>query len=601
MSLRQIVRTIAGAAFGTDREGNPVANRRDGSQIVLDADASTGVPSIYTRTASGTEAQYPGLTTAQQAWVQSSVSGTGTVLLPTGSDDSAILSQFVQDMAASGFEAKLGAGDFIIGSPMTWRCQKVMAKWGSKGIGLRLRGQGPGNTRLLWSPALSTTTNMITVNSPSSAGIGARNYLTEFADMSLVRAPGGTEVAAGTVDGNGFYGGPSAAGEVFHTTKFRNMVIDGFNYPMTLSDCTLAEFDTVWWPEFLVGIRLGFNVDILKIRHSMFGSEQFGVSYRNNAIAVQNGFSDGFNTAGSENIVEFDHVWFMKIGCGFEGQDATDVKGVRFNHVYFEEVREYYRHLGATSKDSIVSFKNSHFSKPNSNDTTQNDPLVAGYQAKINFGGDVTVSGGKRPVLTMEDCTADAVQPANAWISFNHRSGNIVLQNMAWRPSASFGHVRCIRTPNAAWRSVPADATSSGGLYVLGDSNQGGIGLLSGTPVEVSATITAASTYQIDCLAGDTFYLTLPDGDCTIDVQPYAAVAPNRQISPNTKFRVVLIVPASVAALRTITWASRMKMNAGTLTYTTTDANKRAVILLQGYANSGSGMQLVSPAPAFVA
>jgi hypothetical protein len=82
MSLRQIVRTIAGAAFGTDREGNLVANRRDGSQIVLDADATTGVPSVYTRTATGTEAQYQSLTLAQAAWVASSVSGASVTPLP---------------------------------------------------------------------------------------------------------------------------------------------------------------------------------------------------------------------------------------------------------------------------------------------------------------------------------------------------------------------------------------------------------------------------------------------------------------------------------------------------------------------------------------
>jgi hypothetical protein len=65
MALRQILTTLAGVKAGLDSLGNWVLNRRDGSQIVLDADATTGVPSVYTRTAAGTEAQYDLLTSTQ--------------------------------------------------------------------------------------------------------------------------------------------------------------------------------------------------------------------------------------------------------------------------------------------------------------------------------------------------------------------------------------------------------------------------------------------------------------------------------------------------------------------------------------------------------
>jgi lysophospholipase L1-like esterase len=50
MSLRQIIKTIVGSAFGLDKSGNPVWNRIDGSQIVLEADATTGVPGLRTTT-----------------------------------------------------------------------------------------------------------------------------------------------------------------------------------------------------------------------------------------------------------------------------------------------------------------------------------------------------------------------------------------------------------------------------------------------------------------------------------------------------------------------------------------------------------------------
>lgn len=53
MSLRQIVRTISGRVFGLDQKGNPVWNRNDGSQIVIDADPTTGIPSVATQSANG--------------------------------------------------------------------------------------------------------------------------------------------------------------------------------------------------------------------------------------------------------------------------------------------------------------------------------------------------------------------------------------------------------------------------------------------------------------------------------------------------------------------------------------------------------------------
>ena len=69
MTLRQILTTMAGVRAGLDYRGNLVLNRKDGSQIVLDANATTGVPSVYTQTAAGAAAQYDMLTSAQAAAV----------------------------------------------------------------------------------------------------------------------------------------------------------------------------------------------------------------------------------------------------------------------------------------------------------------------------------------------------------------------------------------------------------------------------------------------------------------------------------------------------------------------------------------------------
>lgn len=520
------------------------------------------------------------------------------VLMPSGGDDAARITEYVSDMAASGLRARLGPGDFVVGAPMVWRSRQVMGKWGAKGIGLKVIGAGGGNTRLLWASA-SNTDAMLRIDSPASAGIGSRNYLTEVEGVSFSRAPGGAEIAAGTTSGVGIMGVPEAAGQVLHTCRFRDLVIDGFDYGMTLSDCTLAELDTVWFVEFLVGLRVGYNIDICKIRHSMFGSEQFGTSYRNSAVAIQNGFSDGFNPATSENIIEIEHTWFMKHGKAFEA-NSTSLAGVRFNRVYLEDMRQYFHHVGTSNGDSVVSFSECHFSHPTTNDTAQSDPLLADYRAKIQFDGDPAVTGGKRPILTVRDCTADALQPANAWVSFNARNGIVKIENTTWRPSALYGHVRCTRTSHAGWRDVPPDGSGILGTWTLGDSNQGGLGVIDGNHIETSATIPSGGTYEIDVLNGTIQYLTLPDGNCTINVLAYAGVAPNRMISTQTAVKVILVVPASVGATRTITWGSRMKTGVSTTQYGAGDANKRLVLMLEGYSNSGSALQAVGGVPAFV-
>lgn len=518
-------------------------------------------------------------------------------LSPTGNDDSALLSQYVQDMASSGHEAVMNSGDFIIGTPMTWRSRKTLGKWGAKGIGLTVKGAGPGNTRLLWAAAPLNTSNMLSITAPASANIGQRNYLTDISGMSIVRAPGGTEIAAGSTDGFGIYGGPSAAsGEVLHTPRFKSIFFDGFSYPVTLSDCTLAEFDTVWWLEFLVGLRLGYNADLLKIRHSMFGCEQFGTSYRNSAIAVQNGFSDGFNTLGAENIVEFDHVWFMKIGKGFEAI-TTNVQGLRFRNSYFEDTKQYVHHKDNAAGYTVLSFEKCHFSHPSTNDTTQHDPTLANYMAKIQADGDVATGVGKNLQLSMRDNTADITAPGNAWVSFVNVDSNISWENNPMMaPSATYGHIRCARTSKPAQRTFPQSSGLYGGSWVLGDKANASLSYVSGTPVEVSATIGAAATYLVSYFNATHYYLTLPDGDCTINIDstsPYFG-------SGATKLKVILIVPATVTATRTVNIGSRITGAGTTVTFTTTDTAKRATLMLEGTGKGDASMRCVSGAPTFI-
>jgi len=522
--------------------------------------------------------------------------GVGVMLMPSGGDDTAAMQAWVNQKMADGSPALLGPGDFIVTGPMVWRSGQVIDKWGNPGIGLIVKGAGPGLTRIYYSGPSGQP--MISVNSPISAGIGRRNYMTSIESMSWLRATSGTtQVAPGTTSGSAFYGVPSEQYEVIHTPQFKNLFIDGFDYHVTLSDCTLPEFENVWFHEFLSAVRSGYNQDIVKFRHCMFGSEQFGTSYRNNAIAFANGFSDGIWPAGSENIVEFEHCWLMKIGKAFEGNTSA-LQGIRFNRCYFEDVRQYMHHKGIDSGYAVVSFSQCHFSHPATNDTAQSDPTLANYMAKIQFDGDVATGAGKIVSLSMRDNTADLTAPANAWVSFVHVDSHIIWENNAMMvPSATFGHIRCVRTSKAAQRSFPQSSGLYNGSWVLGDKNGAGLAIQSGTAIEASQTIAPAGTYNINHYNGTHFYLTLPDGDCTIQIDaPSTGYYANSQ----TRAKVVLIAPSSVTATRTITFGSRLTGAGATLTYTTTDNNKRAILMLEGTGKGDVSMRCINGTPSFI-
>ncbi|MDH4483042.1 MAG: hypothetical protein QE279_10110, partial [Rhodoferax sp.] len=278
--------------------------------------------------------------------------------------------------------------------------------------------------------------------------------------------------------------------------------------------------------------------------------------------------------------------------------NAQDVKGVRFNRAYFEDVRQYFVHDGTSSNWSVVSFNECHFSKPTTNDVTQTNPLLADYQAKIQFGGDVATGAGKAGYLTVQDCTADILQPANAWVSFVNLNSQVNwFNNASLAPSASFGHIRCTRTSKAAFRAFPAIGGMYPGSYVLGDQSGAGLTHQGGSNIEVSATIAAGATYNISHLAGTHFYLTLPDGDCTIQIDASSA---GYYATSQAKAKVILIAPASVGATRTITFGSRLAGAGATLTYTTADNNKRAILMLEGTGKGDVSMRSANGTPSFI-
>jgi len=142
----------------------------------------------------------------------------------------------------------------------------------------------------------------------------------------------------------------------------------------------------LWFHSFKTAVRIGYNVDILKVKQCFFGSEQF--NQYTGVIAFQTGFSDGFNTAGSENCIEFDHVWAMGLEKFMEVQDQNQGP-LKFNNVYLERIARYlHAKAGSTAYTVQAVFDSCQFSQMDVNDVTQMDPLVAGYGAKIHLDGD---------------------------------------------------------------------------------------------------------------------------------------------------------------------------------------------------------------------
>lgn len=507
-------------------------------------------------------------------------------LVPTGNDDSALVEEFVNDMAASGEIAGLD-GEFIIAQPMAWYSHRLTddgsGKWGNKGIGLNVQGKGAGNT------VLKVTGNSpITIQAATNKNIGARNYLTKVSGLSALRYVGSSPIAAGTTDGSLFMCVPAQAGDCFHTPKFSDLFLDGFDYPLTLSDCTLPELDTVWFHEFKDAIRLGYNIDLLKIRHGMFGSEQFGSTYMNNSRAITSDYSDGIHSFVSNNCVEIEQTWFMKHGDAYVQNDTANCL-VTFNNCYFEDMYRYFRaKFTSTETRASVQFKGCHFSKPQSNEPTVTDPAVVGYGSRIQFDGDPAVTGGVRPILTIENCTADLVPVTNSWVSFNNRTGAISWKNNQIAASSTLGHIRCIRSAQLQNRTFPEYGQGS---YVLGNSLSAGLGIVVGQKVKTSIIGAVGGTLNINHLVATHYEVTLPDGDFTI------ATDPTQSLDTGEEITVILKAPATVTGSRNVYFNARLR-GLVTLPFAAAQQGQVAIFKLTSYG-VGYNYTLTSPAPVF--
>lgn len=422
-------------------------------------------------------------------------------LVPTGNDDSALVEEFVNDMAASGEIAGLD-GEFIIAQPMTWYSHRVTdngsGKWGNKGIGLNVQGKGAGNT------VLKVTGNSpITIQAATDKNIGARNYLTKVSGLSALRYVGSSPIAAGATDGSLFMCVPAQAGDCFHTPKFSDLFLDGFDYPLTLSDCTLPELDTVWFHEFKDAIRLGYNIDLLKIRHGMFGSEQFGTTYRNDSRAIVNGYSDGFHSTSNSDNVVIDTCWFMKHGVAVSA--AKDIQ-LELRNSYFEGMRQYFDSSTCT-EPCVVSFDSNHFSLSSDNDDVNYPKSVFGVH-------DLTLNVSKN--------TGTAYSPLGGYFGFNSPNTTVDWRSNRLLASGSgtSAHLRWLVAGSLHQRTLP---NYGKGTYCFGGTT--GMSKLCGPEIPLSVASTGTiSTAHTD---GDLINIPALTGNLTINpsssnpTQPY--------------------------------------------------------------------------------
>lgn len=356
---------------------------------------------------------------------------------PTGNDQAAEIQTYFRDTVGVRNGLDFGEGDYVIGSPITIYARDTLNS--GQGVGLTMRGAGPGRTRLLYTG--DKTQHAITITDPNAATVARRDYLAKLADFSLLSCDSGGTLLSGvaSIDGSAIFSGPVSGtgyggGHVLHTTQMERILFEGWKYCLTLDDVTLLQARNLWLRDFVEGIRLGMNVDIVSLEHCMFGSEQYGASYRNTASAVKTGWVgiNGSGFVGGSNCFEFDHCWFMKHGCALEDILTAGSK-FEFRECYFEGMLQYYK-SEQTSGIVRLKFEDCHFSLP-----TDNDSSAPKIQMPAVQGCEVVMTGCDGP---------QATGPAGGQIGFYQNFGRVTWRNNVM--AAGGGHIRHLRSGDTA-------------------------------------------------------------------------------------------------------------------------------------------------------
>lgn len=443
----------------------------------------------------------------------------GGALTPSGNDQASEIEQYINDTAGD-FAAVLSGGEFIIGSPLTlYSRHNYGTKWGQKGIGLGLKGQGADNTKILYTGLKTSPCFLLTDPGSTTTEISLRNTFGEFSGFSLLSATAlGVEQAALTVEGSAIEA-RGDVGTVHHGMRFKDLRLDGWQYGISLDDTTGATFERVWFQEFENAIRLGYNSDIIKISECMFGLEQFSTTYRNSAIAIKTGWDTAANTPGSGNNIVLMLNWFMKIGCGVD-VGATEQQIYLLNN-YFENCLQYYK-TTAGSVGALV-FDGNTFSQPNTND---------GADAKIHLG----TAGNTR--LEIKNNLAPSGTPTESWVKF--QGNNTIIK---WSKNYLLGpHIEYTDGTNTRTLTMPNNGTgehSIGGVY--------GIARTSGD--EVTYTLATTGNITVNWYDGDVFDIPALTGSINLYMPATATPPP---VGIRKKFRIR--AAAASADAKTVTF-----------------------------------------------
>lgn len=428
----------------------------------------------------------------------------GSRLMPTGNDQASEIEQYINDTAGD-YAAVLGGGDFIIGSPLTlYSRHNYGTKWGQKGIGLGLKGQGADNTKILYTGSKLSPCFLLTDPTDTPTEISLRNTFGEFSGFSLLSATAlGAEQAALTVEGSAIEAQGGLV--VHHGMRFKDLRLDGWQYGISLDDTTGAFFERVWFQEFENAIRLGYNSDIIKISECMFGLEQFGTTYRNNAIGIKTGWDTAQNSPGGGNNIVLAMNWFMMIGCGVDV--GANEGQIYLNNNYFESCLQYYK-TTAGAVAALVWDGNT-FSLPGTNDSAA---------AKIDLG----TTGNTR--IEFKNNLASNQTPTESWIKFQGNNTRI-----KWSKNSMLGsHIEYTDGTNTRTLTLPnyGDGEHSfGGTY--------GIARTSGD--EIVTTLATTGAINVNWYDGDVFNIPALTGSITLYMGATATPPP---VGIRKKFRI---------------------------------------------------------------
>lgn len=446
-----------------------------------------------------------------------------SAISPSGWDQTSEIEQYFNDTKFPVTSYDLGAGQFVLTDEIVINSRYLTDD--GYGIGLRIKGAGPGATALLDARA-NKAEPLILLTDPTGGTVKKRNYLSEISDFSLISCnSSGVPLPDGTTDGVAVMAkakfGSGFGAHVLHTSAFRRIFVDGYGTCFILDDCTQPAFEQVWCREFVTGIHIGGNVDMLSLYNSQFGSEQFGTNYRNGAVAIRNGFAGAIG-AGGGDAIQINSCWFMKIGAPLE--ISTYNEGwIKFVNSYFENCLQYARVVGARTARLI--FDGCTFSLPTENDSAA---------AKIQLGS------ASESIVSMRNCNSSAA-PTGGYISSESFNSNFHFEGNSL-PANAQGHLRWAVPGAERVITLPNNARGSysfGGVY----------GLTKASGDERVALKGASGTVNCDWWEADCFEIPALTGSITLAITGGSVPA-----SRGMRLRFRIQASASAANTRTITW-----------------------------------------------